>query len=171
MSATMQTPAAAGNYLTFGVSSSHYGLPIGDVIEILESREMNRVPGSSSLVCGVFNHAGTIVPVVDLHAKLTGSPAPASRRSCIVIVAARQERGTISVGLLVDEVHDVVEAPGLEAAPSFGTSIRLDYLAGLLRTDRGLTIVLAADRFLSAADLMEVSAAVQTNETNTSENS
>jgi len=169
MSATMQAPAIAGNYLTFGVSSSRYGLPIGDVVEILESREMNRVPGSSSLIRGVFNHAGTIVPVVDLHAKLSGAPAPAARRSCIVIVAARQERGTIPVGLLVDEVHDVIEASGLEPAPSFGTGIRLDYLAGLLRTERGLTIVLAADRFLSAAELMEVSAAVQLNETNTSE--
>ena len=167
MSASNQV---ASNYLTFGVASASYGLPIADVVEILENRETNRVPGSSSLVRGVFNHAGTIVPVVDLGAKLTGSAAPVSRRSCIVIVSARQGDGTFPVGLLVDEVHDVVESSALEPAPSFGSRIRLDYLKGLLRTERGLAIVLEAERFLSASELMELVAASRNNETNNSEN-
>ena len=114
--------------------------------------------------------AGTIVPVVDLQAKLAGEASPESKRSCIVIVSARGAQGTIPVGLLVDEVHDVVEADSLEPAPSFGSNIRLEYLDGLLRTSRGLTIVLAADRFLSADELMEVSAAAQPNDSRNAEN-
>ena len=150
------------SFLTFDVGDSHYGLPIQEVYEILEHREMNRIPGSSAMVHGVFNHSGTIVPVVDLNVKFGGARSDVSRRTCIVVVSARHDDAELQVGLLVDAVRDVVDvAKGdLEPPPAFGSHIKLEYLEGLLRSPNGLTIILAVDRFLSAAELMEVSAAV-----------
>ena len=114
------------------------------------------------MVHGVFNHSGTIVPVVDLNAKFGGNGTDISKRTCIVIVSARREDESVQVGLLVDAVRDVVEAgeQGLEPAPGFGSHVKLEYLQGLLRQNGGLTIILAVDRFLSADELMEVSAVV-----------
>jgi len=172
MSVAMENPATMNaSFLTFDVGETHYGLPIGEVYEILEYRETNSVPGSSAMVHGVFNYSGTIVPVVDLRVKFGGSASAITKRSCIVIVPARHGEESLRVGLLVDSVRDVVEPgpDGLESAPAFGSRVKLEYLAGLLRNNGDLTIVLAVDRFLSASELMEVSAVIS-DETNKSSN-
>lgn len=163
MSVAMEhNTAASAGFLTFDVGGASYGLPIGDVWEILEYRETNAVPGSSPMVHGVFNYSGMIVPVVDLGVKFGGGRSVITKRSCIVVVSAHHEGASLRVGLLVDAVRAVVEtgAEALEPAPAFGSRVKLEYLHGLLRTDGGLTIVLAVDRFLSAAELLEVSAVV-----------
>lgn len=169
--ATESTASLNASFLTFDVGESHYGLPIGEIYEILEYRATNSVPGASRMVRGVFNYSGAIVPVVDLRVKFGGSPSAITKRSCIVIVSARHGDQTIRVGLLVDSVRDVLEvgADGLEPAPSFGSRVKLEYLQGLIRTNGDLTIVLAVDRFLSASELMEVSAVIS-EETNQSSN-
>jgi len=163
MSVAMENAVVAGaSFLTFEVAGAIYGLPIEEVREILEYRQVNRVPGSSPLVNGVFNYSGAIVPVVDMRIKFGGDTTFVTRRSCIVIVTARNGEESLRVGLLVDAVRDVIDAGpnGLEPAPAFGSRVRLEYLEGLVRTGSGLTVVLAVDRFLSASDLMEVSAVV-----------
>ena len=162
------TAATDNSFLTFDVGESHYGLPIQEVVEILKYRDTNRVPGSSPLVHGVFNHSGTIVPVVDLNAKFGGGDSTIAKRTCIVIVSARRENESLQVGLLVDAVREVVDAgdKGLEPAPGFGSRVKLEYLEGLLRSDDDLTIILAVDRFLSADELMEVSAVVSDEQNN-----
>ncbi len=168
MSAARETAAiSSSSFLTFDIGNSQYGLPIGEVWEILEYRNTNSVPGSSSMVHGVFNYSGTIVPVVDLRVKFGGTGSAITKQSCIVVVDARNGEESLRVGLLVDAVRDVVEVgeEGLEPAPAFGSRVKLEYLQGLIRTASGLTIVLAVDRFLSASELMEVSA-VTTEETN-----
>lgn len=160
MSAAMGNTELQTSFLTFDVGEASYGLPIGEVCEILEYRETNSVPGSSAMVRGVFNYSGTILPVVDLGVKFGRGPSEVTRRSCIVVVDARNGSESVRVGLLVDAVRDVVGTGdgGLEPPPAFGSRVRLEYLEGLLRVDGGLTIVLAVDRFLSATELMEVSA-------------
>jgi len=150
------------SFLTFAVGGSSYALPITDIWEILEYRKVSAVPGSSPMVHGVFNYSGTIVPVVDLCAKFGDGRVEVSKSSCIIVVNAHHSEESLRVGLLVDAVRDVVDVgpDAIEPAPAFGSRVRLEYLKGLLRTDSGLTIVLAADRFLSASELMEVSAVV-----------
>ncbi len=166
LAAEHTTITTDSSFLTFDLGDSHYGLPIQDVFEILEYRETNRVPGSSPMLHGVFNHSGTIVPVVDLNIKFGGVRSSITKRSCIVIVSARHNNDSLQVGLLVDAVRDVANAEnGLELAPAFGSQVKLEYLEGLLRSPHGLTIILAVDRFLSADELMEVSAVVS-DETN-----
>jgi purine-binding chemotaxis protein CheW len=152
----------AFSFLTFVVGGSSYALPIGEIWEILEYRKVSAVPGSSPMVHGVFNYSGMIVPVVDLCAKFGDGLVEVTKNSCIVVVNARGGEESLRVGLLVDAVRDVLDVgpDAIEPAPAFGSRVKLEYLDGLLRTKDGLTIVLAADRFLSASELMEVSAVV-----------
>jgi purine-binding chemotaxis protein CheW len=58
---------------------------------------------------GVINLRGRIIPVADLHLRLGLSETSPSDRTCIVVVQARSGTDArLQLGLLVDDVDEVV---------------------------------------------------------------
>lgn len=143
-------------YLTFEVGRDRYALPLLRVHGIVEQTPVTPVPGSASFVRGVFNHGGVITPVVDLGARLGLGHTNAGRRTCFILVGASYEGEELPIGLLVDSVTDVcdIDASDVQPAPDFGNRIRLDYLAGLARSEEGFTVIFNVDGFLSADELL-----------------
>ena len=56
MSTTSAVTATAGQYLTFVVKGQAYGVPIANVREINQIREVTPVPDTPAFVKGVINH-------------------------------------------------------------------------------------------------------------------
>lgn len=144
--------------LRFRVGPDVFALPIGRVVQIIDRRPVTRVPSVSPCIAGVFNHDGAITPLVDLGKKFAVDGERTGTRASIVIVSADHDGDPVSTGLLTDGVLDVVrvQPADIEAAPSFGIHIRLDYLAGLTKAGDGFTFVLDVDRFLNAAELLDL---------------
>ena len=145
--------------LRFRVGSAIFGMPIERVVQILERRPFTRVPDVASCIAGVFNYEGTITPLVDLHKKLELEEK--AGRASIVIVSASHDDGQISIGLLVDDVVGIttVKSDAIEPVPAFGVQLRLDYLAGLTNINGAFTLIFDADRFLDAAELLDLAVA------------
>ena len=61
---------AAGEYLTFRIDREEYAIEIGQVREIREHQEPTRIVDAPSFMTGVINLRGTIVPILDLRARL-----------------------------------------------------------------------------------------------------
>ncbi|HJV50210.1 MAG TPA: chemotaxis protein CheW, partial [Noviherbaspirillum sp.] len=59
------------------------------------------------------------------------------------------------VGVMVDAVNAVLEIPGseIEPAPSFGTRIRTDFIAGMGKVGGKFVILLHVDNVLSAQEV------------------
>jgi len=153
-----QDPGAdeeATQYLTFFSGSERYAIAILDVKEIIEVSQMTRVPMAPAHIRGVINLRGSVVPVIDLAARLGRPVSELTKRSCIVLVevAAQNERQLI--GMLVDEVNEILEiAPeNLQAAPDFGTDIRTDFIHAMGRVDEIFIILLDINHVLSVAEL------------------
>jgi purine-binding chemotaxis protein CheW len=81
-----------------------YGIDSGSVREIVPTINATRLPGAPAHVRGVVNLRGQLLTVVDVGHRLTGTPADAPDGSIVVITTAER-----SLGLLVDDVHDVQE--------------------------------------------------------------
>jgi purine-binding chemotaxis protein CheW len=153
-------------YLTFVVGGETYGIGILGIKEILEYGTITRVPLMPETIRGVINLRGSVVPVVDLSARFGGAPTEATKRSCVVILEMEHEEGRETVGMLVDNVNEVLEiAPqDIEPAPSFGARIRTDFIAGMARVEELFVILLDVDHVLSMdelAALAEVRARMQ----------
>lgn len=125
--------------LTFALRGQAYGLPIEPVREIIGLGEVTPVPMMPAYLRGVMNLRGSVVPVIDLAARLALGPAQDSERSCILIVECPADDGVHLVGVLVDAVQEVLrfEASALAAAPSFGTRVAPAFIAGLLPAGLG----------------------------------
>lgn len=157
--ATPHRPAGAapagGQYLTFRLHGERFAADILQVREILELAAITRVPKTPPWVHGVMNLRGTVVPVIDLAAKL-GLPACApTRHTCIVVTDVDPRDTSTVLGLLVDRVEEVLDVADdrVQPPPDFGTTVHPSYLEGLAETGDGLALVVDLLRVLSAPEL------------------
>jgi purine-binding chemotaxis protein CheW len=156
--------AEAGQYLTFLVADECYAIGILDVQEIIEVGRMTRVPMTPIHIRGVINLRGSVVPVVDLSARLGKSVSELSKRSCIVLVDVVAGEGRQSLGMLVDEVKEILEiSPGdLQPAPAFGTDIRTDFIQAMGRVDDAFMVLLDVNHVLAVEELADIEVVTET---------
>jgi purine-binding chemotaxis protein CheW len=162
----MPMPSAAkapdrAQYLTFSLSGGEYAIAVLRVREIIEHESVTRVPSTPAFVRGVINLRGSVVPVVDLARKFGLAESPVTKRTCIVIVEVESDGGRLVMGVLADAVNQVVEfrPEEIEAPPSFGVPVRVDFLRGLGKLGGAFVLILDTDRVLSAGELAAVASA------------
>lgn len=152
------TDEEASQYLTFFVAGERYAIDILDVKEIIEVSQMTRVPMTPDYIRGVINLRGNVVPVVDLCARLGKGCCELSKRSCIVLVEVETRNDRQQLGMLVDEVNEILEIPAshLQPAPDFGTDIRTEFIQAMGRVDDLFMILLDINHVLSVEELSQL---------------
>ena len=155
-SATALTaPPEPLQYLTFMLGGEVFAIGILAIKEIIEYGHLTEVPMMPASVRGVINLRGAVVPVMDLQARF-GRPASAvTKRTCIVIVETGDADDSQVIGVVVDAVNEVLDLPAsdIEPPPSFGSSIRSDFVCGMAKVRGKFVIVLDAANVLSVEDL------------------
>ncbi len=152
--ATALASARAGNgaqFLTFSAAGATYALGIAAIKEIIEFGHITAVPLMPPFIRGIINLRGAVVPVIDLAARLGFDSATPDRRTCVVVVEVPQGGEMFELGLVVDGVSEVLEldAGALEPAPSFGATIRSDFIGAMARIRDRFVIVLRPEQVLS----------------------
>lgn len=169
MSSAMTTPSAAidspgirmrigrggaDKYLAFDLAGEAHAMPILKVKEIIRMLRITPLPHAPHYVRGVVNLRGKAIAVLDLRTKLGLAAGADSNRTSIVVVQTGDDQSQDCVGLVVDEVSEVlnIAAEAIEPAPAIGgvaTQLRgigkvgervvlvID-IDGILAEDRGL---------------------------------
>ncbi|HET7540788.1 MAG TPA: chemotaxis protein CheW [Polyangiaceae bacterium] len=150
-------------YLTFFIAGVEYAVSLEHVREVIPYDTVTRVPGMPEVVRGVTNLRGAVVPVVDLAIGFRLASIAVGARTCIVLVEARVGASTVPMGLLTEEVGQVLtlSATELLPPPAFGTPIRMEYLLGLAAIGKKFALVLDIQRVLSVDELLGVQQAVE----------
>jgi purine-binding chemotaxis protein CheW len=136
--------------ITFEVEGQLFGLDIMSIREIRAWSPVTRLPSVPNYVAGVVNLRGTVLPVVDLAARLGWQPTEATPRHAIIVTqVAGQARG-----LIVDSVSDIVTIgqDSLQPPPATSDEGIADFLEGLAISD---------DRMIMVLDLAALSAEVE----------
>ncbi|MET0064860.1 MAG: chemotaxis protein CheW [Candidatus Thiodiazotropha sp.] len=150
-----QTHDDASQYLTFSVNNEEMAVCILDVDEIIEIGDMTRVPMSNRSIRGVINLRGNVVPVIDLSHRLGQGATEVTKRTCIILVNFVYDEEHQAMGLLVDEVNEILEISpdAIQKTPDFGTDIRQDFIGCIGRVDNRFIILLNIDRVLALDEL------------------
>lgn len=156
--------AQAGKYLFFKLGRQEYGLEILKVQEITGMAGIRRVPHAPDFVRGVSTLRGRVIPVVSLRRKF-GLPAiEDDERTCVVVAQVRLRDEEIPVGIVADEVTEVlslteagIEAPG-GVRPGSGER---GCIKGIGRLEGKVVHLLDVDEVLSAEELTRVAEAVR----------
>lgn len=165
MEATLSVAAdaRAGKYLTFIVDREEFGVAVLKVREIMGIQEVTAMPRTPAWMKGVINLRGKIIPVVDLRLKF-GLPAVAyTERTCIVVVQIRSGADLMPMGIIVDEVSEVVSmsAGDIEDTPDFGAGVDTACILGMAKVKGKVKILLDIDKVLTGREIRGVEATLQ----------
>ena len=145
----------AGKYLTFQLGDEIFGLEILKVQEIIGMQNVTQIPRTPSHVRGVINLRGQVIPVVDLRLKFGMASHEDTERTCIIVVQLSGEGGQVTVGIIVDEVSEVldVEAAQLEPPPSFGAGVDTDFIMAMGKVGERVVILMDVVKVLGVTDI------------------
>lgn len=158
------TVAKAGKYLSFLLGREEYGLEILKVLEIIGIMDVTRVPRTPEYVRGVVNLRGRVIPVIDLRCKFQIPPAEATDKTCIIVVQVSQGDLDVTMGVIVDEVSEVISfaQEQIEPAPAFGGGMdESASITGIGKLGNKFVVLVDIDRVLEGEELAAVVQTVQ----------
>ncbi len=98
--------------VVFSLHGEHYGLPITSVREITHYVTPGATAAASGLIQGMISWRGSVLPVVDLSARLGKQLEVGEKTRILVLELARG-----SLGLIVDAVQGVLSIPEAQIEP------------------------------------------------------
>jgi purine-binding chemotaxis protein CheW len=148
--------ASTREVLVFEVAGQTYGLPSADVRELLRAVAITPLPSAPSVIEGVVNVRGLVLPVLDIRARFR-LPKRALEPSDHFIVASAGPRGVI---LRVDRATHLamVDASRVQPADTLGPGN--EYVAGVAMLEGGMVLIHDLTTFLTAAEGLALDEAV-----------
>lgn len=138
----------------FNLDEEFYGLDISRVEGIIKLQAITKMPKAPSIVEGITNLRGMVVPVIDLRKRFGLSAAIQSKDTRIVIIHINQTK----VGMMVDGVSEVLRIPEetIEPTPPLITSEDTTFILGIAKIDDRLITLLDVDQVLSQSDVAAI---------------
>jgi purine-binding chemotaxis protein CheW len=131
----------------FEVSGSAYALDVASVREVVRWQAVTPLPRAPTLIQGVVDLRGTVIPVVDLAEVLCGEAAVPGHHTRIAVV----EVDGLVLGLVVDAALDVrsVEVSAMGDPPALATQAGYEAARAVVRRSGAPPIlVLSLDHLL-----------------------
>lgn len=141
-------------YLTFVLNREEYGIEIKHVIEIIGIQNITSVPDMPLYIKGVINLRGKVIPVMDVRMRFSISEQAYNERTCIIVITVNEQL----VGLIVDEVSEVLDIPksSVEPPPKVSRGAGSKFVHGMGKVGDAVKILLNADRLLFEEDLEKI---------------
>jgi len=148
----------SGKYLTFKLGEEDYGLEILKVQEIIKMMGITRVPRTPEFVRGVINLRGKVIPVIDIRQKFRMEVVDETEKTCIIVVQVILGDVTVTMGLVVDEVSEVLDivSENIEPSPEMGTSVDSNFILGMAKSGDRVKILLDVDKVMSESEVRDL---------------
>ena len=144
--------------IAFRIAQQDYCFDIKRVREIRGWTPATPLPCSPSVLLGMINLRGTVIPVIDLSARLGfGATTPCSRHAILVIEIRDQ-----ILGLLVEAVSEIltIDKERVQKSPVIGSSIADKLVAGVISDSQRVVTILELDQIAEIDDLRDLSTVV-----------
>lgn len=140
------TQKAERELVAFRAGEQDYCVDIGHVREIRGWTEATSLPHAPDYVRGVINLRGSVVPIVDLAARLGLQPTKASDRNVIIIMVVSNQ----VVGILVEAVFDIlsVHPDTVQDTPELASDMVRAFIEGVVTIEERMIRLIDLDRLL-----------------------
>jgi purine-binding chemotaxis protein CheW len=143
-------PETGCEFVAFRAGGQEFCVDIMSVREIRGWTPATALPHAPSFVRGIINLRGTVLPVVDLAARLGLPAVEPTTRHVIIVVQLRQQQ---VVGLLVDAVSDILTVRGdkVQPTPNVASETTKTFVRGVFPVAERMISRLALDHVLPTA--------------------
>jgi len=146
-------------YLTFQLGDEQYGIEIRHVTEVVGLQKITSVPDMPEFVKSVINLRGQVIPVMDVRTRFRMPAREYDDRTCVVVVNIQDT----AIGLVVDEVEEVLDVPEnqIEPPPRISQRAGSRFIQGLGKVGETVKILLDVNKLLFTEELEIVGAAAE----------
>jgi len=140
------TVADPRELIAFRIGEQEFCVDIRAVREIRGWAPATPLPQSPAYVKGVINLRGTVLPILDLGARLGFGPTTPSARHVIIVARI----GMKTVGLLVEAVSDIltVSSETIQQTPDIACDTVRAFVRGVIAQEDGMISLIALDGLL-----------------------
>ena len=133
-----------GRYLTFALGREVYGIKIRFVTEIIGLQPIAEIPHVPAHIKGIINLRGKIVPIIDMRLKFKKKAMEYTDRTCIIVI----DTGEVYVGLIVDNVSEVLTIEDGQIVPPPDTGKQNKYISGIGKAGSDVKLLLDCEKLL-----------------------
>jgi len=128
------------------LGADRYAVPITSVREILRVGRLTQVSTAPPFVLGVINLRGVIMTVLDLRVFFGLETGPVGAEARIIIA----EGGDMVVGILVEQIEEIVDLPAAQLKPPLSPSKGLveDYVVGIAPHGDQMVVLIDLEKVL-----------------------
>jgi purine-binding chemotaxis protein CheW len=137
-------------FIAFRIGEQEFGVDVKAVREIRGWTPATRMPHTPNYILGVINLRGTVLPIVDLAARMGfGSAEPTSRHAIMVV-----EMGKQTVGLLVEGVSEIFGADEsqIQPPPDAASAGQGSFVLGIIPSDERMITCIALDQVVPSTE-------------------
>lgn len=144
-----------GKYLTFPLGNEFFGIEIKYVTEIVGIQPITSIPEVPCFVKGIINLRGKIIPVIDVRLKFRKDPVEYDDRTCIIVIDIQN----LSVGLIVDNVAEVLSIPDEDIVPppAISRGLQNRYIKGIGKAGNNIKLLLDCEKLLTEDEIDDLS--------------
>lgn len=134
--------------LLFSLKQELFGISVENVIRVINLEKIIKIPKAPTFVVGAINLEGQVIPVVDLANKIDLGVTEINQDKKVIVLEIIREEETMEVGVIIDEVLDVValENTALAAPPLDNMGFNTNCLDGMYKADEDFYMVISASK-------------------------
>jgi purine-binding chemotaxis protein CheW len=132
--------------LTFELSGQRFGIHLRSVREVVRAVAISPLPGAPSVIEGIIDVRGEVVPVFDLRARFGLLPRPVWPTQHLIIARV----GDRLVAVRVDRAEWMVEVEDGAVVDATRVASSAKHIAGVATLEDGLVLIHDLDTFLNA---------------------
>jgi purine-binding chemotaxis protein CheW len=130
--------------LLFSLNKELFGIRIENVLRVISLEKMMTVPKAPAFIAGAISLEGNVIPVVDLAIKIELGKITVSKATKVIILEVHHQEDTIEVGVLIDDVLDVLTIEESKMLPPVLESMGFDTqtLDGMYKVEEDFYMIL-----------------------------
>jgi purine-binding chemotaxis protein CheW len=138
----------------FGLGEYLFAVDIMRIREIILPQKLSALPGASSMLDGVINLRGDVIPVMNMRKRFALPESDdCTAGKLLVVTLARQ-----ALALAVDTVLEVITVPALDLKPPPDTTdgIGMEHVLGVCIFDDKVFMILDIDSLLGQSECQKL---------------
>jgi purine-binding chemotaxis protein CheW len=134
--------------LLFSLCKEHFGIDVDNVLRVINFEKLMKVPKSPDFIAGAISLEGNVIPVVDLAKKIELGETTITATTKVIVLQVHHGDDTIDVGVMIDDVLDVISVNESKMLPAALESMGFDTqtLDGMYKVNEDFYMILNATK-------------------------
>lgn len=134
--------------LIFELNGQRYGVPLANVEEVVRALTPTQLPDAPSILEGIFNRRGELVPILDIRARFQLSAKPLDATDHLVVARVPDR----TVAIRVDRALDIRRLAPNDIEDARQLKPTSEWIAGVAKLSDGLLLIHDLNTFLTEAE-------------------